>query len=100
LEAGLDARATEAAARGAVRLVVGGLEDERHVQPRRELLESSGNLLRERGTLDHARAGDQKERLIRADLMSSEPHVRRARAAYSAGRGAQAPAACGSCDAR
>ena len=75
LQAALDAGAAEARARGAVRLVVGGLEDERDAERGGHFLELAGDVLGERRALDDAGTGDQEERPVGADLVARELHA-------------------------
>src|SRR5690606_2560096 len=84
-ETRLHARPAETGARGAVRLVVGGLEHEGNAELPRDFLQTAGDFLGESRRLDDAGAGDQKERPVGADVVPGEPH---------------APAAAGSCAAR
>jgi hypothetical protein len=59
----------------AVRLVVARLEDERNAEGRRHFLQAAGDVELELLRLDDARAGDQEERSIEADLEPAQPHA-------------------------
>ena len=72
LEAGVDAGAAEALGGGAVRLVVRRLEDERHAEAGRDVLERAGDFLREGLAFDDAGTGDEKHRPVDADLKIGE----------------------------
>ena len=75
LEPSLDAWPAKARARGAVRLVVGGFENVGDAEPAGDFFQTAGDLLRECRALDHARSGDQEQRLPRADLVSRQLHA-------------------------
>src|SRR5207302_9150536 len=90
-ESRLDPEPPEARPRGAVGLVVGGFEYEGDAEPPGDLLQAAGDLLRERGALDDAGAGDEEKGPPVPDLVSRElhgaKHARRRRRAQRA-RGA------------
>src|SRR4029077_18240165 len=74
LESGIDAGAAEGGARGAVRLVVRRLEDERYPQAAGDLLQPPGDLLGERLALDDAGTRDEEQRPLDSDLVSCQLH--------------------------
>src|SRR5262245_15652153 len=63
----LETRTAERAARRAIRLVVRGLEDERHLKPAGHIDEPSSQIRRVLLALDDARPGDEDERTAAAD---------------------------------
>ena len=68
----LHARAAEAVERGAVGLVEAGLEDEIDAELAGDLLQRRRGVDLQLFALDHARAGDQEERLVEADIEAAE----------------------------
>src|SRR5690606_2168204 len=77
LQAFFQPGAAEAGARGAVGLVEARLEDEGHAEAVGDLLQPAGGIELQLHGLDHARAGDQKEGTVEADLESTQLHARR-----------------------
>src|SRR5690606_9996104 len=74
LQAGLEPRAAEALAGGAVGLVEAGLEDEGDAQRRGNLLELAGGVQLQLLGFDHAGTGDQEDGPVQADLEAAEFH--------------------------
>src|SRR5581483_1230575 len=85
----IHAGATVARTRGAVRLVVGGLEHVWNPETCGDLFQATGNLVRQRRALDDARTGDQKERPGDADFVSGELHERSAHEDFARARTAR-----------
>ena len=74
-QAGIHAGAAEAAAAAAVGLVVAALEDKRNAQGGGDFLELARHVHLQLLTLDHAGAGDEKERPIQSDIESAQFHA-------------------------
>ena len=93
LQALLHAGTAKRLARAAVGLVVGGLEDEGHGEIVADALELAGCVHLQLARFDHARTGDQKQRLIEAGFEVAEfASVQAALARSSAGSPASATA--------
>src|SRR5690606_37858746 len=74
LQPGLEARAAETLAGGAVGLVEAGLEDEGNAERRGDLLQPAGGVHLQLFGLDHAGAGNQEDGPVQADLEAAEFH--------------------------
>src|SRR5690606_37026462 len=70
----LQAGAAEAGSGSAVGLVEAGLEDEVDAKRGGDFLELAGDVELQLHGLDHARAGDQEDRLVEADVEATELH--------------------------
>ena len=68
-------RPTKAFAGRTIRLVEAGLEDEMDTEPAGDLLQLARHIQLQLFGLDHAGAGNQKQRLVQADLETAKLHA-------------------------
>src|SRR6185312_13493053 len=82
----LHARTAEAGAGGTVGLVEAGLEDEVHAEPGGDLLQRARGIQLQLLGLDHARTGDQEQRLVQTDFETAQLHATCSLASFSPSR--------------
>src|SRR5205823_4945354 len=74
-EALVHAQPAKGLAGAAVRLVVRGLEDERHAKLCRDFLQAAGDVYLQLARLDHARPRNEKERPVEAGIKAAKLHA-------------------------